>query len=106
MKDDESRAPRVLDSAQTFWLSLLRASSEMDEPDGVGGGSHLMNLICTLCCKSDGLPKLFRGLSPNGVEISALNEAMLRARLVALAEDDSRINVYRGCLFARKHSKP
>ena len=33
-----------------------------------------MNLICTLCCKSDGLPKLFRGLSPNGAEISALKK--------------------------------
>ena len=105
VKDDESCAPRVLDSAQTFWLSLLRASSEMDEPDGVGGGSHLMNLICTLCCKSDGLPKLFRGLSPNGAEISALNEAMLRARLVALAEDDSRINELESDFHARKTPK-
>ena len=92
VKHDGARAAKVVDMAQSFWLSLLRASTEVDEPENVGGGTHLMTLIRTICCTGDGLPKLFRALSPNGAEISALNEAMLRARLVELAEDDSRLN--------------
>ena len=92
VKHDGARAEKVVDMAQSFWLSLLRASTEVEEPENVGGGTHLMTLIRTICCKGGGLPKLFRALSPNGAEISALNEAMLRARLVELAEDDSRVN--------------
>jgi ataxin-10 len=89
---DADRMPKVVDMAQSFWLAMLRASAEPGEPDGVGGGAHLPALILEVCCKRDGLPRLFRGLSPNGDEVAAHNEAMLRARLVALAEDDSRIN--------------
>ena len=63
-----------------------------------------MNLICTLCCKSDGLPKLFRGLSPNGAEISALNEAMPRPPC-GTREDDSRINELESDFHARKTPK-
>ena len=89
---DTSRVSTVVDWAQTFWLPLLQASAAPGEADSVGGGANFMTLICTVCCKEDGLPKLFRGLSPNGAHVAALSEALLRARLVALSVDDSHMN--------------
>ena len=93
VKHDVTRINRLTDcDASSFWRLLFVASADVTEPDGVGGGAKLLDLVCTVCCKNDGLPKIFRGLSPNATEIAAMNEAMLRARLVALAEDDSHIN--------------
>lgn len=93
VKHDSTRIMRLTDSAaSSFWRLLLIASADSTEPEGVGGGAKLLDLVCTVCCKGDGLPKIFRGLSPNATEIAAMTEAMLRARLVALAEDESRIN--------------
>ena len=93
VKHDATRIMRLTDSAaSSFWRLLLIASADSTEPEGVGGGAKLLDLVCTVCCKGDGLPKIFRGLSPNASEIAAMNEAMLRARLVALAEDESHIN--------------
>jgi len=89
VRNDGALAERVIKEAQTFWLSILRASTERDEPDGVGGGTHLVSLVRTVCCLGDGLPRLFRGLSPNGAEVAARKEEILRAHLVALAVDDS-----------------
>jgi ataxin-10 len=92
VKHDSARAVKIANMAQNFWLPLLRASTMIDESENVGGGAHLMTLIRTICCKGAWLPKLFRALSPNGAEISSLNEAILRARLVELSEDDSGVN--------------
>lgn len=89
VRSDGALAERVIEEARTFWLSLLRASAERGEPDGVGGGVHLVSLVRTVCCLGNGLPRLFRGLSPNGAEVAIRKEEILRARLVALSVDDS-----------------
>ena len=89
VRNDSERTKRAVDGSWTFWREILRASAERGEPEGVGGGVHLMSLVCAVCCRGDGLPRLFRGLSPNASDVQSRREEMLRERLVTLAVDES-----------------